>query len=156
MTRRPRGTRRAVGWSSSRPGRPSAHRQDDQRLVVEAGDAASARDLAVGVEPGDRGLPALLGDPADLVLDALVAEHSPAGDAVEGEQAEGRAPVERGERVLAGPVGGLENRSRVALHRPDEAALRDLRDADQRLVLEVRAADEPDVLLLAPAPQAER
>src|SRR5205823_2099184 len=65
----------------------SADGQDDQRLVVEAGDAPRPRDLAVRVEAGHRGARRTTRDGFDLPRNALVAEDATARDAVEGEQA---------------------------------------------------------------------
>src|ERR1700733_2844411 len=110
----------------------SADRQEHESLVVEAADTAGPGDLAVGVAPGHGRARRHLGEPADLALDALLAEDGAPGDAVEGDQAKWRTSAQRGKGVAARGIGGLEHRPGIALHDPDEGALRNLGDAGQR------------------------
>jgi len=123
---------------------------------VEAADTAGPGDLSVGVEPRHRRARRHCGKPADLALDALLAEDSAPGDAVEGDQAKRRTSAQRGEGVAARGIGGLEDGPGIALHDPDEGALRDLGHAGQRPFSEVSAADEPHLVLAVRAAQAER
>ncbi len=68
------------------------------------------------------------------------------GDAVEGEEPDRLVTIERGERIRAGRVGGLEHRRVVALHEPGQTTLRDAGDANERPILEVGFADEAHLL----------
>ena len=86
---------------------------------------------------------------------AGLAEDAPAGDAVEGHQPQRRPVVEGGEGVAAGGVGGFEDGGVVAVHEPGQAALGDVRHAQQRPVGEVRAGHEAD-LFAAAAAEAQR
>src|SRR4051794_29379482 len=107
----------------------SAHGEDDQRLVVEAVDAADPGDLAVRVEAGDRRSGRVFGDHVNLAADAGVAEYPPTGDAVECEQSQWRGSVERLQRGAAGGVGGVEYGIPVALGEPDQSTLWHVGDA---------------------------
>src|SRR6266542_5411783 len=105
-----------------------------------------ARDLTVGVEARDRSPLCVVCDPPNLAADSLVAEHSAACDAVEGDHSFRGPPAERGERVSAGGVGCFQHRLLVALHEPRAAGLRDLGDTNERTLLEVGLGDEADLL----------
>ena len=112
-------------------------------------------DLSVRVETGDGRSGCMLGDPADLAADAAFTQDAAPGDAVEREQAEGAAAVERAQRVRAGLIGRFENGVVVPLHDPGHAALGNLSDAAERPVLEVRIGDVTNVLLLAATNESE-
>src|SRR5437899_1490796 len=135
----------------------SAQRKNDQGLVVEAADPSRTSDLAVGIEPCDGRSASRRREPVDLGSDPPISEHPAPCDAVEGQYAQRRASVEPGERVTAGGVGRLQHGFGVALHDPDQPALRDLRDAVQRALGEVGPADKTHLPLLAgAAAQPER
>ena len=103
----------------------SAHREDDQRLVVEAVDAAGAGDLAPGVEARRAGpvrrAPAIR---ATSSRRPSAPRNRRAGLAVEGEQPERRTrrPVAPTASAQASSAAA-QHRVGVALHGPDQPAL---------------------------------
>src|SRR5258708_9487286 len=96
---------------------------------MKATDPAGTGDLAVGIEARHGSAIRVLDDPIDLGLDAGVAEHPPAGDTVEREDAKGRSGIQGGKRVLTRGISRLENTSGVPLPEPGEASLRNLGNA---------------------------
>src|SRR5947209_981040 len=88
----------------------SGQRQDDQGLVVEPVDAPDPRDLAVGVEAGERYPGRARLEVRALLADALVADDRTQRGATEGEQADRLAAVQRLPHVLAGRVGRSQDR----------------------------------------------
>ena len=123
---------------------------------MEAADTAGPGDLAVGIEPRQGSARRQPGKPADLALDAILAEDSAPGDAVEGDHAKQALSAQCGEGVAVRGISGLEYRPGIAVHDPDEGTLRNLGDAGQRPFSEVSAANEPHLVLAVRAAHAER
>src|ERR1700730_6954944 len=69
----------------------SAEGEHHQGLVVESADAAGSRYFAVRVKAGDRRALRMRADALDLFANPLVAEHTAARDAVEGQDPKRRA-----------------------------------------------------------------
>src|SRR6202166_143056 len=134
---------------------PSAEGEHHQRLIVKSADAANARDLAVGVEAGNGRALRERPDPLDLLANSGVTEDTAPRDAVEREKTERRLSRQPVDRLRARGGGGLQDRIGVAFHDPCQAALRNLGDAADGAVLEIRLGDEAHLLTAAPA-QTER
>ena len=130
----------------------SAHRQDDERLVVEAADrraCARSRRRCRSRRPARR---------RHARRSASTSRRMPSSPSTPRRAMQSKASMPSGRRPPSGASASAHaasvaarTDSLVALHEPGEPALRHLGDAAERALVEVGLGDEADLLLAAAA-----